>query len=65
VQETQPEAWQALSKAHGPAAATMLADRLRAALDRQGTLDVLRHGLDVVGLRRPIQLAQFSARRWR
>lgn len=59
VQETQPEAWQALTKTHGPAAATMLADRLRAALDRQGTLEVLRHGLDVVGLRRPIQLAQF------
>jgi type I restriction enzyme R subunit len=59
VQETQPEAWQALAKAHGPAAATVLADRLRAALDRQGTLEVLRHGLDVVGLRRPILLAQF------
>lgn len=59
VQETQPEAWEALTKAHGPAAAAALADRLRAALDRQGTLDVLRHGLDMVGLRRPIQLAQF------
>ena len=59
VQETQPEAWQALTKTHGPAAATMLADRLRAALDKQGTLELLRHGLDVVGLRRPIQLAQF------
>ncbi|MBR0676263.1 type I restriction endonuclease subunit R [Roseomonas alkaliterrae] len=59
VQQTQPEAWEALTKAHGPAAATALADRLRAALDRQGTLDVLRHGLDMVGLRRPIQLAQF------
>jgi type I restriction enzyme R subunit len=59
VQQTQPEAWEALTKAHGPAAAAALADRLRAALDRQGTLDVLRHGLDMVGLRRPIQLAQF------
>jgi type I restriction enzyme R subunit len=59
VQATQPEAWEALAKTHGPAAATALADRLRAALDRQGTLELLRHGLDMVGLRRPIQLAQF------
>lgn len=59
VQATQPEAWDALDKAHGPAAATVLADRLRAALDRQGTLEVLRAGLDVVGLRQRLSLCQF------
>jgi type I restriction enzyme R subunit len=59
VQATQPEAWAALEKTHGAAAATALADRLRAALDKQGTLDVLRQGLDMVGLRRPIALCQF------
>jgi len=58
VQATQPDAWAALEKTHGPAAATALADRLRDTLDRQGTLDVLRHGLDMVGLRRPISLCQ-------
>ncbi len=59
VQETQPEAWEALSKTHGAAAVTALCDRLRAALDRQGTLEVLRQGLDMVGLRQPIALCQF------
>lgn len=59
VQATQPDAWAALEKTHGPAAATALADRLRDTLDRQGTLDALRHGLDMVGLRRPISLCQF------
>lgn len=41
VQDTQPAAWDALTKANGPAAATVLADRLRTALDKQGTLEVL------------------------
>ncbi|PZW36965.1 type I restriction enzyme R subunit [Humitalea rosea] len=59
VQATQPEAWEALTKTHGAAAGLALADRLRAALDRQGTLEVLRQGLDMVGLRRPIALVQF------
>ena len=59
VQATQPEAWDALTKANGPAAATVLADRLRAALDRQGTLEVLRAGLDVVGLKQRLALCQF------
>ncbi len=59
VQATQPDAWEALAKANGPAAATVLADRLRAALDKQGTLEVLRAGLDVVGLKQRLALCQF------
>ncbi|CAH0164790.1 type I restriction endonuclease subunit R [Roseomonas sp. CECT 9278] len=59
VQATQPEAWEALTKTHGATAALALADRLRATLDRQGALEVLRQGLDMVGLRRPIALVQF------
>lgn len=59
VQATQPDAWAALDNANGPAAATVLADRLRAALDRQGTLEVLRLGLDVVGLKKRLALCQF------
>ena len=59
VQETQPDAWDILSKTHGPAAITVLADRLRVALDKQGTLDLLRGGLDVVGLKQRIALCQF------
>ena len=59
VRATQPEAWQSLDKTHGPAAATLLVDRLRTALDRQGTLALLRDGLDVVGLRQRLALCQF------
>ena len=59
VQATQPDAWDSLTKANGPAAGTVLADRLRAALDKQGTLEVLRYGLDVVGLTKRIALCQF------
>jgi type I restriction enzyme R subunit len=59
VQATQPAAWDALAKSHGPAAGTVLADRLRAALDKQGTLEVLRAGLDVVGLKQRLALCQF------
>jgi len=59
VEATQPEAWAALQKAHGAAAGATLVQRLRAALDKQGTLDVLRHGLDVVGLKQRLSLCQF------
>ena len=59
VQATQPEAWESLSKTHGPAASTTLADRLRTALDKQGILALLRDGLDVVGLKQRLSLCQF------
>jgi len=59
AQATQPGAWDALTKTHGPAAGTVLAERLRMALDKQGTLDDLRAGLDVVGLKQRLALCQF------
>ncbi len=60
VQDTQPKAWDALSKSHGAAAEAVLLDRLRRQLDDRGTLDVLRHGIELLGLRQPLQLAQFK-----
>ena len=60
VQATQPKAWEALSKNHGAAAEATLLDRLRKQLDERGTLDVLRHGIELLGLRQPLQLAQFK-----
>ena len=60
VQDTQPKAWDALSKSHGAAAGSVLLDRLRRQLDDRGTLDVLRHGIELLGLRQPLQLAQFK-----
>src|SRR5689334_3421177 len=55
VQAAQPQAWEALQKSHGAAAQAMLLDRLRKQLDERGTLDVLRHGIEMLGLRGPLQ----------
>lgn len=60
VQNSHPQAWASLESANGVAAATTLADRLRAALDKQGTLLLLRNGLDVVGLKQSLSLCQFK-----
>jgi type I restriction enzyme R subunit len=49
VQDTQPKAWEALSKSHGAAADAVLLDRIRKQLDDRGTLDVLRHGIELLG----------------
>ena len=60
VQATQPAAWDALNKNHGAAAEATLLDRLRKSLDDRGTLDVLCHGVELLGLRQPVALAQFK-----
>jgi type I restriction enzyme, R subunit len=60
VQTTQPQAWDVLSKNHGVAAEAMLLDRLRKALDERGTLEVLRVGVDMLGLKAPLKMAQFK-----
>lgn len=60
VQETQPTAWEALTKNHGAAAEAVLLDRLRKALNDRGTLDVLRHGVELIGLKQPLSLVQFK-----
>ena len=59
VQASQPQAWEQLSKSHGADALKALMDRLRASMDTQGVLHVLHHGVEILGLRRPIALAQF------
>ncbi|MDA0765389.1 MAG: type I restriction endonuclease [Verrucomicrobia bacterium] len=60
VQETQPKAWETLTKNHGGGAEATLLDRLRQQLDQRGTLDVLRHGVEMLGLRKPLMVAQFK-----
>lgn len=60
VQKTQPKAWEALSKNHGPQATDVLLSRLRDSINQRGTLDVLRHGIELLGLRQPLALAQFK-----
>jgi type I restriction enzyme R subunit len=60
VQATQPKAWETLSKNHGAKAEETLLARLRDQLDQRGTLDVLRHGVELLGLKAPLALAQFK-----
>jgi type I restriction enzyme R subunit len=60
VQATQPQALEILAKNHGDKAVETLLARLRDQLDQRGTLDVLRHGIELLGLKQPLQLAQFK-----
>src|SRR3989338_9149991 len=60
VQATQAQAWETLSKNNGAAAEAMLLDRIRKQLDDRCTLDVLRHGVEMLGLRQAVSLAQFK-----
>ena len=59
VKASQPKAWDALHATHGATTTQVLSERLRKALDAQGALEVLRHGFEVIGLKRPIALCQF------
>ena len=60
VQATQPQAWEVLSKNHGAKAADALLTRLRDQLDQRGTLEVLRQGIDLLGLKQSLKLAEFK-----
>jgi type I restriction enzyme R subunit len=60
VQDTQPKAWETLTKNHGTQAGETLLARLRDQLDQRGTLDVLRHGIELLGLEAPLKLAEFK-----
>jgi type I restriction enzyme R subunit len=60
VQQTQKDAWAALVKAHGDSAATVLLNRLRDRIVAEGTLHVLRHGIDLLGLRGKLRMTQFK-----
>ncbi len=60
IQETQPKTWETLSRSHGASAEAALLDRIRKQIDDRGTLDVIRHGIEMVGVRGMISLAQFK-----
>ncbi|MDP1586912.1 MAG: type I restriction endonuclease [Prosthecobacter sp.] len=60
VQATQPKAWETLTKNHGAKAEETLMARLRDQIDQRGTLDVLRHGIELLGLKQPLKLAEFK-----
>ncbi|MBB4199193.1 type I restriction endonuclease subunit R [Rhodoblastus sphagnicola] len=60
LQATQPQAWETLTKNHGAAADGVLLDRVRKVLDAQGTLAVLRQGVEIIGLKQRLSLVQFK-----
>jgi type I restriction enzyme R subunit len=60
VQTTQPKAWEALAKNHGATAAETLLARVRDQIAQRGTLDVLRQGIELLGLRGKLKLAEFK-----
>ena len=60
VQATQPKAWEVLTKNHGSGAAEILLARLRDQIDQRGTLDVLRHGIELLGLKSALKVAEFK-----
>ena len=59
-QQSDPDAWEILTKNHGAAAEAALLRRLRDCLNQSGTLHVIRNGFDVLGLRKPLRMAQFK-----
>ncbi|SIP87726.1 type I restriction enzyme, R subunit [Aromatoleum tolulyticum] len=60
LEATQPESWQQLAKTHGANFARVLAERVRKCLNDHGTLEVLRRGVEMVGLKKPLSLVQFK-----
>ncbi|WP_072368982.1 type I restriction endonuclease [Hyphomicrobium sp. NDB2Meth4] len=60
IREAQPRQWETLIKSKGATAESDLLDRLRKQLDDRGTIDVLRHGIEMIGVRGSIALAQFK-----
>ena len=62
IAATQPKAWETLTQKHGAAAEGVLLDRVRKQLDDRGTLDVLRHGVDIIGLKAHLRSPNSSPR---
>lgn len=60
IEATQPDSWQRLLKTHGSQLGERLAERIRKNLDERGTLDVLRRGVEMLGLKQPLSLVQFK-----
>jgi type I restriction enzyme R subunit len=60
VETTQPDNWQRLTRTHGAVLPQVLAERVRKNMNDRGTLDVLRRGVEMLGLKEPLELAQFK-----
>lgn len=58
--ETQADAWNTYQEKNGSKAEANLFQRLREQLDKRGTLDTLRNGIEVIGLPNALKLAEFK-----
>ncbi len=58
LQATQPQAWERLHKTHGADLANRLVAQVRKSLNERGTLEVLRRGVDMLGLPQRLSLMQ-------
>ncbi|XXG30218.1 MAG: type I restriction endonuclease [Ferrovum myxofaciens] len=59
LEASQPDTWNKITKTHGAKALTEVMARLRKTLDDHGALHVLHNGFEMLGLRRPVEVAQF------
>ncbi|GGP26842.1 type I restriction endonuclease subunit R [Silvimonas amylolytica] len=60
LEETQPDSWQRLIKTHGADLPVRLGERVRKNLNDRGALEVLRRGVEMLGLRQPLDMVQFK-----
>ena len=60
LEESQPELWETYQQKNGSKAEASLLQRIREQLDQQGTLDLLRNGIEVMGLPKALKLAEFK-----
>ena len=60
VQEAWPDAWESLQTKFGSRAQDQLLSAVRRELDQKGTLEVIRGGVAVFGLRSDLKLAEFK-----
>ncbi|MBL8482334.1 MAG: type I restriction endonuclease subunit R [Rhodocyclaceae bacterium] len=56
---TQPESLEKLHKTHGAGLNKLLAERVRKVANERGTLELLRRGVEMLGLKQPLDMAQF------
>ncbi|WP_458070526.1 hypothetical protein [Rhodanobacter sp. BL-MT-08] len=64
IETTQPDSWQRLTRTHGAAIGERIAERVRKSLNERGTLEVLRRGVEMLGLKSRCRWCS-SSRRWR
>jgi type I restriction enzyme R subunit len=60
LQASQNDAWNLYIQKNGSKGEANLLQRIREQLDQQGTLDLLRNGIEVMGLPKALKLAEFK-----